>query len=894
MGWITEHPLVNKISFTGSTQTGKAIQATTASSLKRLTLELGGNDAAIVLPDADTEAAAKGILAQAMSNSGQVCIAIKRAYVHESQKDEFVKVLTAEAEKLKFGDGFNEESQFGPLNNKMQFERVKELVEDAKQQPNAVIHTGGSPIPGNGYFYPPTIISGLKEGTRIVDEEQFGPVLPVVTYTDVDDVVKRANDSAYGLGGSVWGPTDKAAEVASQIDAGTVWVNSHFILSPDVPFGGRKQSGVGRQMGDSTIDSNTDKKILRIPKQKREFKMLVNGELVDSPNKFGVINPSTGQVFAQCPECSKEVLDQAVAAASAAQKSWAKTTHAERKKCLTDAIDKIEAMKEPLSSLLTQEQGKILAAAREEIGNCVHFLTSFADVEVKDKILVDNEKETVIEKHVPLGVVGGITPWNFPPLMAAWKIGEVVMTGNTIVIKPSPYTPLTTLLLGEAFKDTFPPGVVNFVSGSNEVGQWITEHPLVNKISFTGSTQTGKAIQAKTASSLKRLTLELGGNVAAIVLPDADTEAAAKGILAQAMSNSGQVCIAIKRAYVHESHKDEFVKVLTAEAEKLKFGDGFNEESQFGPLNNKMQFERVKELVEDAKQQPNAVIHTGGSPMPGNGYFYPPTIISGLKEGTRIVDEEQFGPVLPVVTYTDVDDVVKRANDSAYGLGGSVWGPADKAAEVASQIDAGTVWVNSHFILSPDVPFGGRKQSGVGRQTGDSTIDSNTDKKILRIPKQKKEFKMLVNGELLDSPNKFGVINPSTGQVFAQCPECSKEVLDQAVAAASAAQKGWAKTTHAERKKCLTDAIDKIEAMKEPLSSLLTQEQGKILAAAREEIGNCVHFLTSFADVEVKDKILVDNEKETVIEKHVPLGVVGGITPWNFPPLMAAWKIGEV
>jgi len=463
--------------------------------------------------------------------------------------------------------------------------------------------------------------------------------------------------------------------------------------------------------------------------------MLVDGEFVDSPDKFGVANPSTGQVFANCPNCSKEVLDQAVVAAKKAQKSWAKTTHAERKKCLTDAVGKIRAMMEPLSSLLTMEQGKPLASARGEIGGVMHCLTTFANVEVKDKILVDNDEETVIETHVPLGVVGGITPWNFPPLMAAWKLGEVVMTGNTIVLKPSPYTPLTTLLLGEAFKDTFPPGVVNFVSGLDEVGKWITEHPLVSKISFTGSTQTGKAIQAATASSLKRLTLELGGNDAAIVLPEANTRAAARGILAGAMANSGQVCIAVKRAYVHESQKDEFVKVLREEAQKLKMGDGFKRDSRFGPINNKMQFERVKELVEDAKRQPNAVIHTGGSPMPGNGYFYPPTIISGLKEGTRIVDEEQFGPVLPVVTYSDVADVVNRANDSPYGLGGSVWGPTDKAVEVARQIDAGTVWVNSHGGLSPDIPFGGRKESGVGRQFGESTIDGNTEKKILRIPK---------------------------------------------------------------------------------------------------------------------------------------------------------------
>lgn len=307
-----------------------------------------------------------------------------------------------------------------------------------------------------------------------------------------------------------------------------------------------------------------------------------------------------------------------------------------------------------------------------------------------------------------------------------------------MVLKPSPYTPLTTLMLGEACKDAFPPGVVNMVSGSDEVGKWLTEHKDVNKISFTGSIRTGKAIQAATSASLKRLTLELGGNDAAIVLPDANPKEAAAGIFAGAMANSGQVCIAIKRAYVHESQKDEFVAALTEAANKAKVGEGFDKTTEFGPINNKMQFERVKELVEDAKKQPGVQIHAGGSALPGDGYFFPPTIISGLKEGTRIVDEEQFGPVLPVMTYGTVDEVVDRANGTSFGLGGSVWGPPDKAADVATRLDSGTVWVNSHATLSPDVPFGGRKESGVGRQMGDSTIEGNTDKKIVRIPKPKK------------------------------------------------------------------------------------------------------------------------------------------------------------
>lgn len=467
------------------------------------------------------------------------------------------------------------------------------------------------------------------------------------------------------------------------------------------------------------------------------YQMLVNGKLVGSSQTFDVINPSTGEVFAKCPECPRSVLEEAVAAANSAFKSWRLTTAEERKACLTNAMAKIKANMKPLAKVLTQEQGKPLSAAMGEVYGSLYFLDHFSKLEVSDKVLVDDDAETVIEKHVPLGVVGGITPWNFPLSMAAWKIGEAVMTGNTIVVKPSPHTPLTTLMLAECFADTFPAGVVNLVSGGNDLGQWITEHPDIAKISFTGSTRTGKAIQAATSGTLKRLTLELGGNDAAIVLKGADVRSTAEQIFAGAMGNSGQICIAIKRCFVPESVHDEFVQVLTECAQKAKVGDGFEKGIQYGPINNKMQFDRVCELVEDAKKA-GAKVTAGGNPIPGKGYFYPLTIISGVKEGVRIVDEEQFGPVLPVMPYTDEADVVDRANATSYGLGGSVWGPAEAAAAMAAKIDSGSVWVNHHGNLSPNVPFGGRKESGVGRQMGSATLDSYTDIKVIRIPKAKK------------------------------------------------------------------------------------------------------------------------------------------------------------
>jgi acyl-CoA reductase-like NAD-dependent aldehyde dehydrogenase len=469
----------------------------------------------------------------------------------------------------------------------------------------------------------------------------------------------------------------------------------------------------------------------------QEFKMLINGKLVGSSATFDVINPSTGKVFAQAPECAPSLLNEAISSAKVAFKKWRLTSFEERSACLKKAMGKVQAAIPNTANVLTKEQGKPLTSAMGEMGGILFFLDHFSKLEVKDTVLIDNDKETVIEKHVPLGVVGGITPWNFPPLMAAWKLAEAVMTGNTIVLKPSPYTPLSTLMLSEAFVDTFPPGVVNVVSGNDALGAMITSHPDVAKISFTGSTRTGKVIQAATSGTLKRLTLELGGNDPAIVLKGADVKAAAQGIFSGAMANTGQVCVAIKRAYVPASMHDEFVKELTAAAAKAKVGDGFEKDVQYGPIQNKMQYDRVVELVEDAKKA-GAKVHAGGSPMAGPGYFYPLTILSNVKEGVRIVDEEQFGPVLPVIPYNDEDDVVDRANSTCYGLGGSVWGPSKEAAEMATKIDSGSVWVNHHANLTPDVPFGGRKESGVGRQMGAGTLEGYTDTKIIRIPKQSK------------------------------------------------------------------------------------------------------------------------------------------------------------
>jgi len=463
-------------------------------------------------------------------------------------------------------------------------------------------------------------------------------------------------------------------------------------------------------------------------------KMLINGALVDAPTTFGVINPSTGEVFAQVPDVTREQTNEAVAAAKEAYKSWKNSSYEERKAVVDKLIEVTTANMADLCSCLVREQGKPMSGAQFEVGGCCAFLGGFSGLKVEDKVVVDNETEKVIEMHVPLGVVAGIVPWNFPLMMAVWKIGEALMTGNTIVIKSSPFTPLVTNLWGELVAAHIPNGVVNILSGGNDAGAWLVEHKDVAKISFTGSVATGKKIQAAAAGTLKRVTLELGGNDAAFVLDDAKPEEAAPAILQHAMANSGQVCIAVKRCYVPRSKYEIYIEEFKKAAATCKVGDGFEADVTMGPMNNKMQFDKVMDLINDAKAN-GAVVEAGGDALDQPGYFIPPTIFSNVSDGMRIVDEEQFGPVLPVIPYDDEEACLEMINSSLLGLGGSVWGEPEHAARIAAQVDSGTVWVNSHMTLSPDVSFGGRKESGIGRQMGSGTIAGYTDTKVIRMPK---------------------------------------------------------------------------------------------------------------------------------------------------------------
>lgn len=461
-----------------------------------------------------------------------------------------------------------------------------------------------------------------------------------------------------------------------------------------------------------------------------DYRLLIAGQLVAGDSTMDVINPATEEVLAVCPRGSERQMNEAVAAAKAAFKGWAKQPIEERRACVNKLADAIDARTTALARLLTQEQGKPLSESTAEITYTAAFLRYLASLDLHGRLIEDNDTRRVELRRKPLGVVGCIIPWNFPVLIVAFKAPVALIAGNTLVIKPAPTTPLTTLRIGELCAEIFPAGVVNIVTDQNDLGGVLTGHPDIAKISFTGSTDTGKKVMASAASTIKRITLELGGNDAAIVMPDADPVAVAPGIFAAATMNAGQVCLAIKRVYAHESHYDALCAELTKLADATIVDDGLKQGSQIGPLQNKMQYEKVKGFLEDARAHGNII--AGGQVEDRPGYFIRPTIVRDVEDGTRIVDEEQFGPILPIIKYSDPEAALAKANASPWGLGGSVWGQdRDKAYALACEMDSGTVWINKHLDFGPNIPFGGAKQSGIGVEFAEEGLNEFTQIQVI-------------------------------------------------------------------------------------------------------------------------------------------------------------------
>jgi len=454
---------------------------------------------------------------------------------------------------------------------------------------------------------------------------------------------------------------------------------------------------------------------------------------ITDPDGREILDPATGELVGRVHESTVEDLEQALAQARAKQPEWAAVPDAERCALLQRAADAVEANAPALAELLSREQGKPVRNgpnALFEVGGAVAWLRATASLPLEPETIVDDESGHAVLHYDPIGVVGAISPWNWPMMISVWQIAPALRMGNTVVAKPSEYTPLSVLGLVHVLNQVLPEGLVTAVAGGREVGAALSQHAGVDKLMFTGSTATGKAIMRSAADTLTRLTLELGGNDAGIVLPDADPQAIAEGLFWGAFINTGQTCAALKRLYVHEDVYDAVCEALTEVAAAMPMGQGRDERNVLGPLQNRAQYEIVADLVEKARSGGGRVLIGGDPDESLPGHFYPATLVADLDDDNPLVTEEQFGPALPIVKYSSVDDAVRMANRLDVGLGASVWSSdVTRAREVAARIQAGTVWINKHGAVDPRMPFGGIKSSGHGVEFGVEGL------KALGVPK---------------------------------------------------------------------------------------------------------------------------------------------------------------
>ena len=447
-----------------------------------------------------------------------------------------------------------------------------------------------------------------------------------------------------------------------------------------------------------------------------DFVMTINGESVTTEQTQPVYNPATRSVFAQVPDASQQQLDDTVQTAQVALKTWGVTAANDRQAALETYADLLEEHADAFMSLLTREQGKPRAGAEWEVLGSVAWLRAVASQRLPDEVVEDTDERRVVTRFTPVGVVGAIVPWNFPILLAIWKIAPALMSGSTMILKPSPYTPLCNLKLVELAQQAFPPGVISALSGGDDLGVWMTTHPEINKIAFTGSTETGRHVMKSASATIKRVTLELGGNDPAIVLPDVDAKALAPQLFWAAFQNNAQFCNSTKRLYIHEDVYDEVRDALADFiTHHVKVGDGAEADTDLGPIQNAMQYGKVQDYFADCHVNGYTFALGGEIDEKAAGWFVPVSLVDNPPDDSRIVCEEPFGPILPLMKWSDEADVIARANDTIYGLGASVWGKDLTAIErIGQQLEAGTVWLNEVHQYSPFQAFGGHKQSGLG------------------------------------------------------------------------------------------------------------------------------------------------------------------------------------
>ncbi len=469
----------------------------------------------------------------------------------------------------------------------------------------------------------------------------------------------------------------------------------------------------------------------------KNYAFTINGKSVLTEHTFEVKNPASGKLIGTASISSKKDVSDAVAAAKTAQPLWAARPDDERKSIINKVAEILSDNTDYLAQWITEEQGKPLGGPGSmfEMQACVGWTQVPASLDLPVEVVFEDDTRRDELHRKPLGVIGAIAPWNWPLMIAIWQIIPAIRAGNTVVLKPSEYTTIGTLEMVRLINTVLPPGVLNSVSGGGEIGTRLVEHHDIDKIMFTGSSSTARKIIESSEGNMARLTLECGGNDAAIILPGTDVKTKAEDLFWGAFINMGQTCACAKRLYVHENDYDTVVEVLKQLASQMPMGNGMEEGIVLGPIQNKMQFDKVNDLVEDAKSR-NAEVICGGKPLEGPGFFYPITLLGNVDNGYKIVDEEQFGPVLPIIKYKTIEDAIRKANDTKTGLGGSVWGDdMNMASEVASKIQAGTVWINQHGAIHPMVPFGGIKDSGYGVEFGIEGLKAVTRPQVISVKK---------------------------------------------------------------------------------------------------------------------------------------------------------------
>ena len=742
------------VAFTGSGAVGKLLmQYSGQSNLKRVSLELGGKSPHIVFDDCPNIARAATEAAWGIFyNSGQVCTAGSRLLVQDGIADQFIDELLNVARKIEADDPLEPKTKCGSMVSSEQMKTALRYIETAKREGASLALGGGQTRAESGGFYlTPTVFDQVAPTQTIAREEIFGPVLAITRFKTPDDAIRIANGTVYGLAAGLWTrDVTLAHRAAREIKAGLVWVNGWDSCDITMPFGGFKQSGFGRDRSLHALHKYADLKAISITLAIRIEAMnaaaakfpiaaFIGGEWVGASKTFAVTDPATGENIARVPDLMADDARRAVDAAHKAFPAWAATTAKERGQILRRWFDLITAETEPLAQLMTAEQGKPLAELRGEVAYGASFVEWFAEEGKRaygHTIPTTAASRRYVTIKQPIGVVAAITPWNFPIAMITRKVACALAAGCTVVVKPAEDTPLCALAIAKLAQDAgVPAGVFNIITSTDAaaIGKALCEDDRVRKLTFTGSTEVGRILYRQCADTIKKLTLELGGNAPLIVFDDADLDQAVAGTMASKFRNAGQTCVCANRILVQAGIYDRFAAALTEAVAKLHVAPGRDPKSTIGPLINADAVQKVEALMSEAIAK-GAKVKSGGARDDHGPLFYRPTVLTDVTADMAITQTEIFGPVASLIKFKSDADAIRIANDTPFGLAAYLFSQnIGRAWRAAEQLEAGMIGVNEGLFSNEAVPFGGVKQSGLGREGGQEGLEEYLETKFICI-----------------------------------------------------------------------------------------------------------------------------------------------------------------